>query len=78
MKRVVMALILAIGVSFGYAYEVGDVFMEWDDVAFSETGRVTVDDVEYLYTFKGVRNVQVVISEVSEQEFKTQTLLSHN
>ena len=73
MKKAILALILAIGVSVGYTYEVGDVYMEWDDEAFSETGRVTVDDVEYLYTFKGIRNVQVVISEVSEQGFKTQT-----
>ena len=77
MKRVVMALILAIGVSVGYAYEVGDVFADEDKVLFSETGRVTVDDVEYLYTFRGVRNVKIIVSEVSEKVFNTEHKLGH-
>lgn len=48
------------------AWQVGDVTLEYDQVEWSETDRFTCDDVEYLYTFKGVQHYVDVVTKVDE------------
>ena len=53
LKKIGLMVIVALMSVGGIrAVEVGDVAEEYTEEIFSETDRITVDDVEYLYTFK--------------------------
>ena len=67
LKKIYMTLIGVVFCITGvYAYQVGDVISEYEDEIFSETDRITVFDVEYLYTFRGTRTRQEIVEKVSE------------
>ena len=54
-----------------YAVQVGDVVGEDFEEIFSETGRMTVNDVEYLYTFKGIQNFKSIVKSVNGNGYST-------
>ena len=60
-----MAIVALMSVGGIRAVEVGDVAEEYTEEIFSETDRITVDDVEYLYTFKGIRPCKSIVTETN-------------
>ena len=65
LKRMwLMATVVVQCSMIAYAVQVGDVVGEDFVEIFSRTERMTVNDVEYLYTFKGMQNFKSIVGEV--------------
>ena len=72
MKKVIIALMLLMGVSIGYAYEVGDIVGEpYRYERYMDTDRITVDEMEILYSFRIVSVDQQVVDSVNEGGYTT-------
>jgi hypothetical protein len=72
LKKIGMMAVVAIVCAWNAgAVQVGDVVEEYNEEVFSETDRFTVDDVEYLYTFKGIRKCQQIVDSVDDIGYTT-------
>ena len=72
LKRLLLFAAVAVKCSLGvYAVQVGDVFSESIEEVFSTTDRATSQNVEFLYTFKGVRPYKEVVESVNGNSFTT-------
>ena len=70
LKKIYMMAIIALVCAWSVgAVQVGDVLSQDIEEIFSETDRITSQNVEFLYTFRGVRARKEVVESVNDNNF---------
>ena len=70
LKKIYMMAIIALVCAWSAgAVQVGDVLSQDVEEIFSETDRITSQNVEFLYTFRGVRSRKEVVESVNDNNF---------